>query len=54
MHALLSLIPTWDGGPADQVQRVTLAVIAHEFGEVTTTQDLIARISDSRVGAAKV
>jgi nicotinamidase-related amidase len=44
----------WGALTADQVQRVTLTVIAHEFGEVTTTQDLIARISDSRVGAAKV
>ncbi len=42
----------WGALTADQVQRVTLTVIAHEFGEVTTTQDLIERISGDSTGQA--
>jgi nicotinamidase-related amidase len=42
----------WGALTAEQVQQVTLTVIAHEFGEVTTTQDLIERISGNSAGKA--
>lgn len=35
----------WGALTAEEVQRVTLTVMAHEFGEVTTTQDLIGRLA---------
>ena len=42
----------WGALTAEQVQQVTLTVIAHEFGEVTTTKDLIERISGGNAGKA--
>jgi nicotinamidase-related amidase len=35
----------WGALTAEEVQRVTLTVMAHEFGEVTNTQDLIDRLA---------
>jgi nicotinamidase-related amidase len=35
----------WGSLTAEEVQRVTLTVMAHEFGEVTTTKDLIERLA---------
>jgi nicotinamidase-related amidase len=35
----------WGSLTAEEVQRVTLTVIAHEFGEVTNTDDLIGRLA---------
>jgi nicotinamidase-related amidase len=35
----------WGAPTAEEVQRVTLTVMAHEFGEVTNTQDLIDRLA---------
>lgn len=35
----------WGSLTSEEVQRVTLTVIAHEFGEVTKTQDLIERLA---------
>jgi nicotinamidase-related amidase len=35
----------WGSLTAEEVQRVTLTVMAHEFGEVTTTTDLIDRLA---------
>src|SRR6201996_3372814 len=35
----------WGSLTAEDVQRVTLTVMAHEFGEVTTTVDLIERLA---------
>jgi nicotinamidase-related amidase len=35
----------WGALSAEEVQRVTLTVMAHEFGEVTNTQDLIDRLA---------
>ncbi len=35
----------WGSLTAEEVQRVTLTVMAHEFGEVTTTVDLIERLA---------
>lgn len=34
----------WGALTAEEVQRVTLTVMAHEFGEVTHTRDLIGRL----------
>jgi hypothetical protein len=36
----------WGALTAAEVQRVTLTVMAHEFGEVTHTQDLIDRLAN--------
>ncbi len=38
----------WGALTAEEVQRVTLTVMAHEFGEVTQTQDLIDRLAAAR------
>jgi nicotinamidase-related amidase len=35
----------WGSLTAEEVQRVTLTVMAHEFGEVTTTRDLVDRLA---------
>lgn len=35
----------WGALTAEEVQRVTLTIMAHEFAEVTDTQDLIGRLS---------
>jgi nicotinamidase-related amidase len=35
----------WGSLTAEEVQRVTLTVMAHEFGEVTNTDDLIGRLA---------
>jgi nicotinamidase-related amidase len=35
----------WGALTSEEVQRVTLTVMAHEFGEVTHTQDLIERLA---------
>jgi ureidoacrylate peracid hydrolase len=35
----------WGALTSEEVQRVTLTVMAHEFGEVTHSQDLIERLA---------
>ncbi|WP_375466279.1 isochorismatase family protein [uncultured Methylobacterium sp.] len=44
----------WGALSAEEVHRVSLTTIAYEFGEVTSTSDILARIADAdqRPGAA--